>query len=207
MEIGQASSECDVAAFARGNDEGARMEAVNDPFDPTSGDNNFLHPTAGKVPLVGHVETERLHDVTQARCGEARLEWYGGQHGYPRLTTGSKFPLVSVGLLTGEYVDQHAGDDRWMVAALRILMKSEVKGTRGASLEIRFGDYRDQSRREAACHRGVELCGDLQVGHRDEARDHNDVCAGTCLINEGDNLLKKSIEVARSEAFLGDRKW
>jgi len=27
------------------------------------------------------------------------------------------------------------------------------------------------------------------------------------LINKGDNLLKKSIEVARPEAFLGDRKW
>ena len=207
MEIGQAGSECDVAAFARGNDEGAGMEAVNDPLDPTSGDNNFLHPTAGKVALVGHVETERLHDVTQARCGEARLEWYGGQHGYPRLTTGSKFPLVSVGLLTGKYVDQHAGDDQWMVAALRILMKSEVKGVPGPALEIRFGDYRDQSRREAACHRGVELCGDLYVGNRDEACDYNDVCAGTCLINKGDNLLKKSIEVARPEAFLGDRKW
>jgi hypothetical protein len=143
MEVGEARSECDVAAFARGNDEGAGMEAVNDPFDPTSGDNNFLHPTAGKVPLVGHVETERLHDVTQARCGEARLEGYGGQHGYFRLITDSKFSLVSVGLLTGEYVDQHAGDDWWMVAALSVLMKSQVKGVRGPGLKIRFGDYGD----------------------------------------------------------------
>ena len=78
MEIGKAGCKRDVAPFAGDNDECAGTEAIYNSFNSASGDDNFIPPTMCKVSLVGHVQIERLHDVAQARCGEARLKWYGG---------------------------------------------------------------------------------------------------------------------------------
>ncbi len=156
-------------------------------------------------PFALDAEAKRILHVAQPQRAEARFirhiaeDW----HAAAGDGQGGRQKRVLAGM---QAVDQHPGQRRRLLA-FGVLVHGEIDdGGQRPRFVLPAAQHRDQGRRESARHGGVQPCGDLQSGIRDQSLHHHRVATGAGGLHHGNEVLQQAVEVAGPHPRLGLRE-